>query len=104
MFSHAFEEIGKKLNLAMAHHEAVRDKLIRDSQLSGVFSELGSGFAADVADVISGGAPGSLYDAVVSSQFDADRLDYMQRDRRMTGVKSREIGRAACGERVCKCV
>jgi HD superfamily phosphohydrolase len=32
--------------------------------------------------------PGNLYDAVVSSQFDADRLDYMQRDRLMTGVPS----------------
>src|SRR5262249_41722190 len=34
---------------------------------------------------------GNLYDAVVSSQFDADRLDYMQRDRLMTGVQSSGI-------------
>ena len=28
-----------------------------------------------------------LYAAVVSSQFDADRLDYLRRDRYMTGIK-----------------
>jgi hypothetical protein len=52
---------------------------------------LGSGFANDVADVIGRGRPGNLYDAVVSSQFDADRLDYMQRDRLMTGVQNSGI-------------
>ena len=32
-------------------------------------------------------APKSIYGAIVSSQFDADRLDYMQRDPFMTGAK-----------------
>lgn len=32
--------------------------------------------------------PRNFYDAIVASQFDADRLDYMQRDRMMTGVGS----------------
>jgi HD superfamily phosphohydrolase len=31
--------------------------------------------------------PSSIYAAIVSSQFDADRLDYMRRDRFMTGVQ-----------------
>lgn len=88
MFSHAFEGIGKKLNLVMAKHEHVSDILIRESEISGVFQEMGSGFANDVAAVIKRGRPGNLYDAVVSSQFDADRLDYMQRDRLMTGLQS----------------
>ncbi|MBK8909458.1 MAG: HD domain-containing protein [Rhodospirillales bacterium] len=92
MLSHAFEDVGKKLNLKMAHHEHVSDLLIRDSEVSEAFkSEMGSGFATDVADVIGRGRPGNLYDAVVSSQFDADRLDYMQRDRLMTGVQNSGI-------------
>lgn len=91
MFSHAFEDIGKTLDLSMAHHELVSDRLIRESEISGAFAaEFGSGFANDVADVIKRG-PGNLYDAVVSSQFDADRLDYMQRDRLMTGVRNSAI-------------
>lgn len=88
MFSHAFEGIGKKLNLVMAKHEHVSDVLIRESEIGTVFQEMGSGFANDVAAVIKRGRPGNLYDAVVSSQFDADRLDYMQRDRLMTGLQN----------------
>lgn len=90
MFSHAFEDVGKKMGLAMAHHETVSDRLIRESEVSAVFKELGSGFANDVADVIKNG-PQNLYDAVISSQFDADRLDYMRRDRLLTGVQNSGI-------------
>jgi uncharacterized protein len=91
MFSHAFEDVGKTLGLKLAEHENVSVSLIRDSEISEVFTELGSGFANDVAEVIGRGRPGNLYDAVVSSQFDADRLDYMQRDRLMSGVQNSGI-------------
>jgi hypothetical protein len=46
---------------------------------------MGSGFANDVADMVTGNGTPTIYSAVVSSQFDADRLDYMRRDRLMTG-------------------
>ena len=92
MFSHSFEEVGKALNLPMARHETVSEALIRDSEITEAFNaELGSGFANDVADVLSRKGPATLYDTVVSSQFDADRMDYMQRDRLMTGVQSSGI-------------
>ena len=91
MFSHAFEGIGKELKLPMARHETVSEQLIRGGELGEVFKELGSGFADDVADVLKREEPGNLYDSVVSSQFDADRLDYMQRDRLMTGIQSSGI-------------
>jgi uncharacterized protein len=92
MFSHAFEEVGKTLDLKMAHHEHVSEALIRDSEIKEAFEkELGPHFASEVADVISRGRPGNLYDAVVSSQFDADRLDYMRRDRLMTGAQGSGI-------------
>ena len=35
--------------------------------------------------------PTNIYDSVVSSQFDADRLDYLQRDRLMSGVECGHI-------------
>ena len=88
MFSHAFEPLGKRLKLPLAEHEHVSAMLIRDSEIADELSELGSGFASDVAELIGRKEPGNLYDAVVSSQFDADRLDYMQRDRLMTGIQS----------------
>jgi HD superfamily phosphohydrolase len=87
-FSHAFEEVGKRLNLKMAKHEDVSDAIIRTGDVSIVFDqELGNGFSANVADLIKAPGPSKIYGAVVSSQFDADRLDYMQRDRLMTGTQ-----------------
>lgn len=89
MFSHAFEPIGKALNLPLAKHERVSEMLIRDSEITAELRrDFGSGFADDVATLVGRDGPSNLYDAVVSSQFDADRLDYMQRDRLMTGVQS----------------
>jgi HD superfamily phosphohydrolase len=92
MFSHAFEAVGKDMNLPMARHEAFSEHLIRESEIANALNgPLGSGFAGEVATLIGRKEPGNLYDAVVSSQFDADRLDYMQRDRLMTGVQSSGI-------------
>ena len=92
MFSHSFEEVGKELSLPMARHEAVSESLIRDSEITEVLNEeMGSRFASAVADVLARKEPETLGDSIVSSQFDADRLDYMQRDRQMTGVQSSGI-------------
>ncbi len=85
-YSHAFEDVGKRLSLTMANHEKVSDQLIRNGEISTALNELGGGFASDVANLIKRAGPASIYGAVVSSQFDADRLDYMQRDRLMTGT------------------
>lgn len=89
MFSHAFEAVGKEFSWPMAQHEEVSQRLIRESEIATVLDdELGKGFASNVADVIAQKMPANLYCSIVSSQFDADRLDYMQRDRLMTGVES----------------
>jgi HD superfamily phosphohydrolase len=90
-FSHAFEPVGERLGLKMANHELVSDRLIRDSEITNELKELGSGFANDVADMITGNGRPSIYSAVVSSQFDADRLDYMRRDRLMSGTQHAAI-------------
>jgi hypothetical protein len=37
MFSHAFEEIGRKLELQMAEHEHVSDVLIRSGEICEAF-------------------------------------------------------------------
>ncbi len=90
-FSHAFEDVGRRLSLKLADHENVSDALIREGAIRDALKSLGSGFANDVADVIKSEGPGNIYSAVVSSQFDADRLDYMRRDRLMTGTHHGEI-------------
>jgi HD superfamily phosphohydrolase len=88
MFSHAFESVGKKLKLPMASHENVSDQLIRSSEIKEKLNKhLGKAFSEEVAEVIKNKTPSNVFDSVVSSQFDADRLDYLQRDRIMTGVQ-----------------
>ena len=90
-FSHSFETVGKRLNLKFANHERMSDELIRNSELTQILNQLGSGFADDVADVINNASKTTIHRAVVSSQFDADRLDYMRRDRLMTGSQHSAI-------------
>jgi HD superfamily phosphohydrolase len=107
-FSHAFEDVGRRFGLKLADHELVSETLIRDGEIASELRQLGSGFPDDVADIISGSGSGSIYSAVVSSQFDADRLDYMRRDRLMTGtqhagidfewlIQNLEVGEVAYG-------
>ncbi|MCL2178446.1 MAG: HD domain-containing protein [Proteobacteria bacterium] len=93
-FSHAFEDVRKKLRadehlgLKLTKHEDLSDEIIRKSDIREVLdAEFGKGFSDNVADLIRAPGPQGIYGAVVSSQFDADRLDYMQRDRLMTGTQ-----------------
>lgn len=86
-FSHSFEAVGHRLGLKLADHEKVSDALIRHGEIAEALAPLGSGFADDVANLISGKGEKHIYGSVVSSQFDADRLDYMRRDRLMTGTQ-----------------
>ncbi|MXX91499.1 MAG: HD domain-containing protein [Boseongicola sp. SB0677_bin_26] len=90
-FSHAFEAVGKELELELADHEKMSDLLIREGELAEILKDMGSGFANDVADMVKGEEAQTVHNAVVSSQFDADRLDYMRRDRLMAGVRHSSI-------------
>ena len=90
-YSHAFEKVGKRLKLKLADHEHMSDRLIREGEVADVLNRMGSGFASDVADIIKKDGRKTVHNAVVSSQFDADRLDYMRRDRMMTGVRHAAI-------------
>lgn len=92
MFSHAFERFGEHFGLTMAKHEHVSGELIRAGEIGTVLNDrMGRSFADEVADMVKAKQPANLYASVVSSQFDADRLDYMQRDRLMTGVRSSDV-------------
>lgn len=83
-FSHAFESVGKRFGWEIAKHENLTVALIKDCEISKIFDDYFGHCGCDnVAEKITGAA--DIYGAVVSSQFDADRLDYMRRDRLMTG-------------------
>jgi uncharacterized protein len=95
-FSHAFEDAEKKrIERAGLPKESYRDhehwtaELIqsRDGNIRRVLKEEfhGDGAIADDIAKMLKGSEQDLYSSVVSSSFDADRLDYLQRDRMMTG-------------------
>ena len=49
------------------------------------------GLAKLVADMVVAETPLDIYATIVSSQFDADRLDYLERDQLMTGSQNSQI-------------
>ena len=88
-FSHAFEDVLKKLKLG--RHEDKSVKIITDTEVGGALDEFSPGFSNKVAEIIGSETPKDIYAAIVTSQFDADRLDYMRRDRLMAGTQSSAI-------------
>jgi HD superfamily phosphohydrolase len=88
-FSHAFEDVLKKLGFGK--HEATSVRLIKNGHVAQILNDFAPNFANSVAQIIENKVPDDIYAAIVSSQFDADRLDYMRRDRLMTGAQSSAI-------------
>jgi len=67
---------------------------IRDSkngEIAEVLAKVHKGFPEEVSNLIAIDGPTDIYSAVVSSQFDADRLDYIQRDPLMAGTQHSQI-------------
>ena len=80
-FSHAFEGIDKK------RHELWTTEIIENNtEVGRILAGYRFGFREEVAKLIAADAPEDIYGSIVSSQFDADRLDYARRDRMMSGV------------------
>jgi HD superfamily phosphohydrolase len=89
-FSHAFEAARKAIAKdrgieTVKSHEQFTAELIR-AEDGDIFPILRKEMAESVADLIQADEPKDIYHAVVSSSFDADRLDYLMRDRYMTGI------------------
>lgn len=102
MFSHAFEKAmefflarnkldeAKRESLEDAvDHEKVTQKIIVDSTIAKALINFGgTEFPAMVRDIIKKADKSCIYTSVVSSQLDADRLDYAKRDAYFAGVSS----------------
>jgi len=97
-FSHAFE--GARETIAerrgidtIEKHEKFTAKLIlaEDGGIRPLLDRIDGGLADKIAGLIAADDPADIYHAVVSSSFDADRLDYLVRDRYMTGTQAGSI-------------
>lgn len=86
-FSHTFEGVQQSRNVAKRHEQWTSD-IIRNPTggLFNILEDHRAGFAEEVASLLEKEDPEDIYHAIVSSSFDADRLDYLRRDKLMTGT------------------
>lgn len=89
-FSHAFEGVEKRRGKAKKHVKWTAELVRGDTEVHTVLDGISGhrGLTDAIADLLTQQEPQDIYAAVVSSQFDADRLDYLRRDRYMAGVSS----------------
>jgi uncharacterized protein len=94
-FSHAFEEAMKliadrraKAGKAIVKKHEIWTAEIVERNTGDVCRILSKedGLAVEIANLLRADTPSDMYHAIVSSSFDADRLDYLRRDRYMTGT------------------
>lgn len=91
-FSHAFEEARKSIGKRRSHELWTAELICREQgEVFQILEAHKKGLAKEIADLISAENPTDIYHAIVSSSFDADRLDYVQRDRYMSGTGSAAI-------------
>ncbi len=80
-FSHSFEKVFH------FDHETYTQKIILgDTEVHAVLRKVDADFPKDVAEVIAKTHNNQLIISLISSQIDADRMDYLQRDAFYTGV------------------
>lgn len=85
-YSHAFETVTN------TSHEDYTCRIIEeDTEITRILNSASPGMAKDVADVIRHAGRNPLLSQMVSSQLDADRMDYLLRDAYFTGTKYGEF-------------
>ncbi len=86
-FSHTFETVQASRGVKKKHEKWTAD-IIRNplGKVHPILESFRVGFTNEVADLLEKEDPEDIYHSVVSSSFDADRLDYLRRDRLMTGT------------------
>ncbi|MCW1928938.1 HD domain-containing protein [Bhargavaea beijingensis] len=80
-FSHAFEKV-----FDLDHELFTQKILLGNTGVNEVLRRVAEDFPQKVADVIGKTYPDKLVVSLISSQIDADRMDYLQRDAYFTGV------------------
>ncbi len=80
-FSHSFEKV-----FNVDHEEFTRAILTGDTEVNSILKKVSADFPAHVAEVIAKTYSNKQVVSLISSQIDADRMDYLQRDAYYTGV------------------
>ncbi len=80
-FSHSFEKV-----FHLDHEDFTQAIILGDTEVNAVLKNVRRDFPKDVAEVIAKTYKNKLVVSMISSQIDADRMDYLQRDAYFTGV------------------
>ncbi len=80
-FSHSFEKV-----FEMDHEMFTRKIILGDTEVNEVLRRVNEDFPKEVAEVIAKTHANKLVVSLISSQLDADRMDYLLRDAYFTGV------------------
>ncbi|WP_019121022.1 HD domain-containing protein [Brevibacillus massiliensis] len=80
-FSHTFEKVFR-----FDHEEWTRKILTGDTEINRILRSVGEHFPQKVAEVVGKTYENKLIVSLISSQIDADRMDYLLRDAYYTGV------------------
>lgn len=91
-FSHTFEGVQARRGLSKKHERWSAEIVLNpNGQIAPLLQAYRLGLADEIAALLEAEDPTDIYHAVVSSSFDADRLDYLRRDRLMTGTQAGAI-------------
>ena len=80
-FSHSFEKV-----FHLDHEVWTREIILGNTEINTILRKVDDTFPKKVADVIEKTYENKLVVSLISSQIDADRMDYLQRDAFYTGV------------------
>ncbi|NGQ96204.1 HD domain-containing protein [Brevibacillus sp. SYP-B805] len=80
-FSHSFEKVFR-----FHHEDWTRAIITGETEINRILRRMGDGFPQKVAEVIAKTYENKLIVSLISSQIDADRMDYLLRDAYYTGV------------------
>ena len=92
-FSHTFEAAARSAGRPRRHEEWSVEIVQGETEVNHVLRNADETLPDEIGTLLMDEVPQDIYAAIVSSQFDADRLDYIQRDRMMTGVGFGHIDR-----------
>lgn len=89
-FSHVFEKVSARLDIKI-DHEAFTLRIIQESQIAEILNKNGDGLLDRTLSFFAEEPGSNIYSRIVSSQLDADRLDFLLRDRYCTGIRFGEL-------------
>ncbi|PKQ09643.1 MAG: hypothetical protein CVT73_01555 [Alphaproteobacteria bacterium HGW-Alphaproteobacteria-12] len=87
-YSHVFEEVSEDLGIHISHEDYTL-KIIESAEVADILKK--AKIYEETKSFFSSEAGSTGYSSIVSSQLDADRLDFLTRDRYFTGIQSSSV-------------